>query len=87
MVGEIDQRGGGVRGGRRTAMLSGPNWLARSTAMLFGSEVVGEIVGDVVGFQLVGLGEVVGSEVVGDIAGDVVGVRGGRRDCRRCRWV
>ena len=54
--------------------------------MLLGSEVVGEIVGDVVGIQLVGLGEVVGSEVAGDavgselvgeIAGDVVGVRTG----------
>ena len=55
------------------AMLSGPRWSARSTAMLLGSEVVGEIVGDAVGIQLAGLGEVVGSEVVGDIAGDAVG--------------
>ena len=41
--------------------------------MLLGSEVAGEIVGDAVGIQLAGLGEVVGSEVVGDIAGDAVG--------------
>ena len=50
-----------------------PRWSALSGQSWLRSEVAGEIVGDAVGIQLAGLGEVVGSEVVGDIAGDAVG--------------